>query len=275
MSQCHHTESPARTSGIPVTACISNGCHFSLAGKTLPTVTPHMSSSGTSVSSGRSIRYAIASGIGTVCSTPWSWSMSDSAVQPWKVRNAERHRRTGVLRPGGAVRGVPRVVLLDRAVEQVPERALVGLGHPQIEGAGIEVGAQTGGVRARGPAPDPVRVEAVAVGLEPHHTVGLVTPATVEERLHAGHALALAGLHLGGRPVDRVDLGLRADGAEEVVAGAAVGLEEPVALDVVDDGAHPTPAPARAGNGRGRPRSRAAAAWPASPAVTVPAAMSA
>ena len=38
------------------------------------------------------------------------------------------------------MRGVPRVVLLDGAVEQVPERLLVGLGHPQVERAGVEVG---------------------------------------------------------------------------------------------------------------------------------------
>jgi hypothetical protein len=31
----------------------------------------------------------MASGIGTVWSTPWSWAISDSAVQPWKVRKAE------------------------------------------------------------------------------------------------------------------------------------------------------------------------------------------
>ena len=33
--------------------------------------------------------YAIALGIGTVCSTPWSLRISLSAVHPWKVRNAE------------------------------------------------------------------------------------------------------------------------------------------------------------------------------------------
>ena len=58
-----------------------------------------MSSSGTSASSGRSIRYPIASGIGTVCSTPWSWSMSDSAVQPWKVRNTEHIVEPGYCGP--------------------------------------------------------------------------------------------------------------------------------------------------------------------------------
>ena len=31
----------------------------------------------------------MAPAIGTVCSTPWSWAMSDRAVQPWKVRKAE------------------------------------------------------------------------------------------------------------------------------------------------------------------------------------------
>jgi hypothetical protein len=56
MSACHQTESPALTSGMPLTACRSNACQVSFAGKTLLVVTPHMSSSGTSASSGRSIR---------------------------------------------------------------------------------------------------------------------------------------------------------------------------------------------------------------------------
>jgi hypothetical protein len=53
------------------------------------------------------------------------------------------------------------------------------------------------------------------------------------------HPVVLAGLHLGRRPVDRVDLGLGADGAEEVVGRAPVVLEELVALDVADDVAIP------------------------------------
>jgi hypothetical protein len=137
------------------------------------------------------------------------------------------------------VRRVPGVVLLDGAVEQVPEGPLVGLGHPQLEGAGVEVGTQAAGVRARGTAADAVGVEGVAVGVEPADSVGLATPPAVEERLHPGHPVALAGLHLRGRPVDGVDLGLGADAAEEVVARPAVVLEEPVALDVVDDLAVP------------------------------------
>ena len=139
----------------------------------------------------------MASGIGTVCRTPWSWSMSDSAVQPWKVRNTEHMVRAGVLRAGGAVGRVPRVVLLDGAVEQVPERLLVGLGHPQVEGAGVEVGAQAGGVGARRAAADAVGVERVAVGVEPLHAVGLAASTGVfRKRLHAGHPVALTGLHL-------------------------------------------------------------------------------
>ena len=95
------------------------------------------------------------------------------------------------------MRGVPRVVLLDGAVEEVPEGLLVGLGHPEVERAGVEVGAEAAGVGARRAAADAVRVERVAVGVEPLHAVGLVRPEVVEERLHVGHAVALARLHLG------------------------------------------------------------------------------
>jgi hypothetical protein len=65
------------------------------------------------------------------------------------------------------------------------------------------------------------------------HPLRRVLPLAVEEGLHACHPLALAGLHLRRRPVDRGDLGLGTDGPEEVVAGPPVALEEPVALDVV------------------------------------------
>ncbi len=40
---------------MPLNACMSSGCHSSLAGKVWLTVTPHMSPSGTSASSGRSM----------------------------------------------------------------------------------------------------------------------------------------------------------------------------------------------------------------------------
>ncbi len=89
MSQCHHTESPGCTLGMAETARSRIECHFSLTGNVRLSCTAHMSSSGTSESSGRSMRYAIAFVIGTVCRTPWSLRISLSAVQPWKVRNAE------------------------------------------------------------------------------------------------------------------------------------------------------------------------------------------
>ena len=41
---------------------------------------------------------------------------------------------------------------------------LVALGHPQVEGAGIEVGAQAAGVGAGGATADPVGVEGVLSG---------------------------------------------------------------------------------------------------------------
>ena len=94
-------------------------------------------------------------------------------------------------------------------------------------------------LRSFGTAADPVRVERVAVRVEPLHPVGLVAPLAVEERLDGRRAVALPGLHLRLGPVDRVDLGFGADTAEEVVARAPVVLEEPVGLDVVDDVAVP------------------------------------
>src|SRR4051794_29493862 len=81
------------------------------------------------------------------------------------------HGRAGVLRTGGPVRGVPRVVLLHGAVEQVLEGLLVGAGHPQVERAGVEVSAQTAGVGAGRATADAVGVERVAVGVEPLHAV--------------------------------------------------------------------------------------------------------
>ena len=89
MSLCHHTESPGWTLGMAETAPSRIECHLWLAGKVRFGCTEHMSSSATSDSSGRSIRYAMALVIGTVCRTPWSLRISLSAVQPWKVRNAE------------------------------------------------------------------------------------------------------------------------------------------------------------------------------------------
>ena len=149
------------------------------------------------------------------------------------------HGRAGVLRPGGAVGGVPGIVLLDGAVEQVPEGLLVSLGHPQVEVAGVEVGAEAAGVGARRAAADAVRVQRVPAGVEPPHPVRLVLPQAVQERLDPRHPVTLPGLHLGGRPVDRVDLGPGAHAAEEVIAGPAVALEEPVLLGVADDAAVP------------------------------------
>ena len=93
--------------------------------------------------------------------------------------------------------GVPGVVGLDIAVEQMAEGLLVGLGHPQVEGAGVEVRAQAVGVGALGSAADSVGVEGVAIRVEPLGPVGFARPLGVEEGLDDGHAIALAGLHLG------------------------------------------------------------------------------
>jgi cytochrome bd ubiquinol oxidase subunit II len=150
------------------------------------------------------------------------------------------HRDARILRRGAPVGRVPRIVLLDTAIEQVPERLLVALDHPQVESARVAVRAQAGRIGARRPAADPVRIQEVPAGVEPLLAVRFVLPETVEEHLHPGHPVILPGFHLRGRPVDRVDLGLGIEAGEELVAGAAVvTLEEPVALDVVDDVAVP------------------------------------
>src|SRR5262249_29378690 len=116
---------------------------------------------------------------------------------------------------------------------------LVGPGHPQVEVAGVEVAAEAAGVGAGRAAADAVRVQRVPAGVEPPHPAGLVLPKAVQVCLYPRHPVTLPGLHLGGRPVDGVDLGPGADAAEEVIAGTAVALEEPVAFDVVDDAAVP------------------------------------
>ena len=160
----------------------------------------------------------------------------------------------------------------------MPEVLLVVLGHPEVERAGIQVGAQAAGGRARRAPADPVGVEAVSVGIEPAVTVGLRGPLPIEERLHLRHPRMLAGLHLGARPVDRVDLRLRrrrVQGAEEVVGRAGVVLEEVVRLDVVDDVAVPLLSRASSSEWAVRPRTRGASAARRVSALTVPASMSA
>ena len=129
--------------------------------------------------------------------------------------------------------------MFDGAVEEVAEGLLVGLGHPEVEGAGVKVGAETAGVGTFGAATDAVGIERVAVRVEPLDAFGLVLPLAVQKRLDTGHTIALSSLHLSRGPVDRVDLGLGPDAAEEVVARSSVGVEEVVAVDIVDDVAVP------------------------------------
>src|SRR6202012_1074398 len=68
-------------------------------------------------------------------------------------------------------------------------------------------------------------------------------PPPVEDRRPPPHLVALPGLHLWPRPVDRVDLGLGTHAGEEVVAGSAVLLGEPVPVYVVDQLGIPVPRP--------------------------------
>ncbi len=87
-SQCHQTESPASSFGMLVNASINSGCHCSDTGNTLPGATPHSSSSGTSSSSGRNSTYAMASGMGTTCSSPDQQHIRERCPAP-NVRNTE------------------------------------------------------------------------------------------------------------------------------------------------------------------------------------------
>ena len=149
----------------------------------------------------------------------------------------------GYCGPAVPVRGVPGVVLLHGAVEQVPEGLLVGAGHPQVERARVEVAAQPGRTGPGWPTPDAVRVQRVAARVEPLHAVRLVPPQPVEEPLDPGHLVALPGFHLRPGPVDGVDLRLGAHAGEEVVGRAPVLLGEPVAVDVVHQLGVPAPGP--------------------------------
>ena len=54
------------------------------------------------------------------------------------------------------MRGIPGVVGLDGAVEDVPEGLLVALGEEEVDRAGVEVSAQAGAVGARGATADAV-----------------------------------------------------------------------------------------------------------------------
>ena len=170
------------------------------------------------------------------------------------------HRRAGVLRAGGAVRGVPRVVLLDGAVEQVAEGLLVGARHPQVERAGVEVGAEAAGVRAGRAAADAVGVERVPVGVEPLHAVGLVGPLVVEERLDPRHAVALARLHLRRSTSRRGRSRAREPTLpKKSSAGPAVVRRRSRCARRSRRCPGPRRAPGRARSGRGRRRSRGGA----------------
>jgi hypothetical protein len=100
------------------------------------------------------------------------------------------------------------VVGLDGAVKKVPKGLLVGAGHPQIQGAGVEVGPQSSGARPLGTATDAIGVERVPVRVEPLDAIGFTAPLMIQEGLDYGHPVALAGLHLRLRPIDGIDLRL-------------------------------------------------------------------
>src|SRR5207245_2743073 len=99
----------------------------------------------------------------------------------------------------------------------VTERLLVGLRHPEVERARVEVGAQAARVGAFGAPADAVGVHRVLAAVEPLDALRLALPLAVEEGLDGRHTVTLPGLHLGPGPVDRIDLRLGADAAEEVV----------------------------------------------------------
>ena len=197
MSQCHQTESPALTSGMPASGLheqrvpLLAGREDLVDGDAAHVVVGHVGQ--------QRAQHQVGHRLGDRHGVQDALVVVHVGQRGPALEGAERraHGAAGVLRAGGAVGGVPGVVLLDGAVEQVPERLLVGLGHPQVEGAGVEVGAQAGGVGARRAAADAVGVERVAVRVEPLHAVGLAastgcsgTPARRPSGRSAGPASA-------------------------------------------------------------------------------------
>ena len=116
----------------------------------------------------------MACGIGRTLSTPSVRAMSESAVQPWKVRNAEHMTVELELVDLGAVGAVPRVVGGRVAVEDVPEHLLVGGQQPALDRAGVGVRGQAAGAGAGCAAADAVGVGGVAVRVEPDPALRLV-----------------------------------------------------------------------------------------------------
>ena len=212
-----------------------------------------------------------------MCSTPWSSLHLRQCRPALEGAKGRAHGRPRVLRRLGPVGRVPRVVGGDVTGEQVPEMLLVALGHPQVQGAGIQVGAQTtgGGRPAGGGGSDRGR------GCRPRDPTtgdrGVGDPLGVQEGLDAGPS-AGAGGPPSGRWTSRSGrsraCSSRCRGAEEVVGRARVRLEERVAVDVVHGVAVPL-----LGLGtvevtadQAHPRRFSRASWSAE---TVPAAMSA
>ena len=237
-----------------------------------------MSSSATSDSSGRSIRYAMALGIGTVCSTPWSLRISLSAVQPWKVRNAEHivdrgtaPPRSGRTRPTGRRRRSRRRTGAGSAAGS--PRSSTGRGCPGRGGCP--------GRRSRRPAGRRrIRsgIQAVLVGVEPGVTVGLGDPLAVQERLHRGHPRVLPRLHLGARPVDRIDLGLRRLRGQACRRSRRPGRRSSRRSGSTRRSRRcrsPTARPACGRSGRGRPAQPRRFNWASVAASTAPDSMSA
>ncbi|KAG1648463.1 hypothetical protein GQR58_029801 [Nymphon striatum] len=115
------------------------------------------------------------------------------------------------------------------------ERRLVRGRHPQVKRARIDMCTEPSGSGSWRAPPDAIRVDRVAVRVKPLLTVRRMRPHGVQEALYCGHLGTLAGRHLRGRPVDRIDLRLGPDAAKEVVTRAPVVFEEVVRLHVLHD----------------------------------------
>ena len=118
-------------------------------------------------------------------------------------------------------------------VKHVGEDLLVGGEQPALQRTGIGMRAQPLRGGSRRTAANAVRVNDADVRIEPALAVLLKAPQAVEEGLRRRHFIALAGLHLRGRPVDGIDFRPRSlQRTEEAVAWPFVDLVEMVQIQI-------------------------------------------
>ena len=102
----------------------------------------------------------------------------------------------GVLFDFGTMRGIPRVIGINIAVEDVGEDALIGRQQPALQRTGIGVRSQPFRGGSRRAAADAIRIDNAHVRVEPLLAVMVKGPQAVEEGLHGRHLIALTRLHL-------------------------------------------------------------------------------